>query len=930
MFNRYSYGAVVLLATTALTQTWMATAQEADTPPATTDQSAEEDRVLGPVIVRGQFIPDEKRETSEVASLIDAGDFQLRGDSDVAGALRRVTGVSIDSGGKFVYVRGLNERYSSSLLNGSVIPSPEPLRKVAPLDLFPTSVLESTLVQKTFSPSQPGEFAGGVIDIRTRALPDEDFFNSGFSLSGDTETTFSEGLVHAGSTRDELGYDSGARDLPAGLGQVLSDGTFNSLPLAEQNLFSQQLTDDANTLVVQSTDWIEPEFGVDATVGRRYDVNQDLSVGFLGALSYSNDWSTRVAERGIGEAVYDTTTNEFNNLLALSNFERLVTTNTIGANAFGSVGFDILDNHELKFVAFGTRSTDKQTQSETGFSNDENNILLERVEFIERQLWTTQVQGEHVFDDLLGLEVDWRGSYSEATRDAPFQVFTSYESPRPGVREVVAGSSIEFSEIADDSTDFGIDGVLPLYFGDVEIELKAGYAYTEKDRNSESNSFILQDTLAENVRVDAAYQTYLRPGTQALQLGRSNNSPAFYVATQEIDAGYAGIDAQVTPFLRLAVGARYEDFIQAIETRAARNGNGIITPPLEEESWLPAATVTWNFADDLQLRLGYSETVNRPQFREVGPSLFTNTETNEQFIGNPFLEITDITNFDARLEWYFGREQFLTLGAFYKELEKPIEAINVGSGESRLVSFANIEAAEVQGVELEYQQDIPLRDWLGWGLLEDKDFTVTTNYTYADSEIDAGASILVLDQTAIPNLGSLIGSADGTILVDIYSDIPGRPGVFVGPAGIANPEDLSIQDFSQNFFTAVTERASDFDPNRQLQGLSQHLFNLQVGYRDDNADADLNLLLNFQSERIRSVETITDNSPAIIEEPPITLDLVYRRGFSLAGGDYSLGLKVQNILNSEYKAFQEAGGEEVAVDVYDPGTAFSISLSRDF
>ncbi|MEL6567815.1 MAG: TonB-dependent receptor [Pseudomonadota bacterium] len=930
MFNRYSYGAVALLATTALTQPWTAEAQEADTPPASENDAGEADRVLGPVVVRGQYIPDEKRETSEVASLIDAGDFALRGDSDVAGALRRVTGVSIDSGGKFVYVRGLNERYSSSLLNGSVIPSPEPLRKVAPLDLFPTAVLESTLVQKTFSPSQPGEFAGGVIDIRTRALPNENFFNVGVSLSGDSETTFNEGLVHAGSRRDEFGYDGGSRDLPAGLGQVLADGTYNSLPLAERNAFSQQLTDDADTLVVQSTDFIEPEFGVDATIGRRYDVNDDLSVGFLGAVSYSNDWSSREASRGIGEAVFNTSTNEFENLRALSNFNRNVTTNTIGANAFGSIGFDILDNHELKFVAFGTRSTDKQTQSETGFSNDESNLLLERLEWIERQLWTTQVQGEHVFDNLLGLEVNWRGSYSEANRDAPFQVFTSYESPRAGVREVVAGSSIEFSEIADDSTDFGIDGVLPFYIGDMEVEIKAGYAYTEKDRDSESNTFILQDTLAENQRVDAAYQQYLLEGTQALQLGRSNNSPAFYVATQEIDAGYAGIDAQLTPFLRVAVGARYEDFLQAIETRAARNGNGIITPPLEEESWLPAATLTWNFADDLQLRLGYSETVNRPQFREVGPSLFTNTETNEQFIGNPFLEITDITNYDARLEWYFGREQFLTLGAFFKELENPIEAINVGSGESRLVSFANIAGAEVMGFEFEYQQHIPLQDWLGFGVLDGKDFTITTNYTYSDSEIDAGGSILVLDQTAIPNLGSLIGNADGTILVDIYSDIPGRPGVFVGPAGITNPEDLSIQAFSQNFFTAVTERSSDFDPNRQLQGLSQHLFNLQLGYRDEDADADLNLLVNFQSERIRSVETVTDNSPAIIEEPPVTLDLVYRKGFSAYGGDYSFGFKVQNILNSEYKAFQEAGGNEVAVDVYDPGTAFSISLSRDF
>ena len=928
MFNRYSYGAVVLLATTALTQPWAAEAQETDAPPAT----EEADRVLGPVVVRGAFIPDEKRETSEVSSLVDAGDFAIRGDSDVAAALRRVTGVSIDSAGKFVYVRGLNERYSSSLLNGSVIPSPEPLRKVAPLDLFPTSVLQSTLVQKTFSPEQPGEFAGGVIDIRTRAVPDDNFFEIGISGSANTETSFQDGLLHDGGDNDFFGYDDGTRDLPSGLEGVLTAGTFNSLPLTERNAFSSQLTNNPQTLVVQEGA-VPPNWGADLSVGRRYDVNDDLSVGFLGALSYSNDYSSRTADRGIGEAVFNQTTESFENLRALSRFTRDVTTNTVGVNAFGSVGFDILDNHELKFVGFATRSTDKKTESETGFSNDEQNLLNERVEWIERQLWTTQVQGEHVFPALLDLEIDWRASYSEANRDAPFQVFTQYEQANNGtpiVREIAPGSSIEFSEIADDSTDFGVDAVLPLLLGDIEVDLKAGYAYTEKDRESESNTFILQDALADGFRVDTAYRLYFEDGTQAFQLGRSSNAPAFYVATQEIDAGYFGIDAQLTPFLRIAAGARYEDFIQAIETRVARGGDGIITPPIEEASWLPAGTLTWNFADDLQLRLGYSETVNRPQFREVGPSLFTNTDTNEQFIGNPFLEITEITNIDGRLEWYFGRDQFVTAGLFFKDMDAPIEAINVGSGESRLVSFANIKAAEIQGFELEYQQNIPLQDWFGLGFLEDKDFAITTNYTYSDSEIDASDPILVLDQTAIPNLGNLIAANDGTILVEIYEDIPGQNGIFVGPAGIENPENLSAVDFANNFFRAVTPRESDFDPNRQLQGLSQHLFNLQFGYRDDLADADVNFLLNFQSERIRSVETINDNSPAIIEEPPITLDFVYRKGFEVQGGSYKFGFRVQNILNSEYKAFQEAGGTEVAVDVYDPGTTFSLSLSREF
>lgn len=711
MLNRFSYGAMALLATTALTQPGLANAQDTEAPDATEEVATDEaDRVLTEIIVRGAFIPDEKRETSEVSSLLDAEDFAVRGDSDVAAALRRVTGVSIARGGRFVYVRGLNERYTNSTLNGSIIPSPEPLRKVAPLDLFPTSVLQSTLVQKTFSPEMSAEFGGGMIDIRTAAVPNENFFEIGFDIGGDTETTFQDGFLYDGGDADWLGYDDGARDLPAGFAQVLADGTYPDLSFAERNAFSLALTEDPGLLVVQEG-FVGPDFGADITLGRRYDINDALSVGILGALSYSNSWSTREGVQGIGQASLEAG-EPAGPAVTLSRFNRRSTDNNVGINGLASIGFDILDNHELKFLAFATRSTDKEAEVSLGFTNDERgagtdpdspaSVRRENIEWIERELWTTQVQGEHVFPDILDLEVAWRGSYSEATRDAPYQVFTEYDrNDAEDPFDLRRGSGLEFSLIEDDTTDFGVDGVLPLLFGDVEIDLKAGYAYTEKDRTNQSDFFVVQNfgVDSRNLRVDVAYQTLFSDGVTAFQSVRNDQAPAFYIATQEVDAGYFGLDAQVTPFLRVALGGRYEDFIQAIETRTAPNTFGIITPPLEDDGVYPAATVTWNFADNLQLRLGYSETLNRPQFREIGPSRFTNTETNEQFTGNPFLESTDITSFDARLEYYFARDEFITLGVFRKELEKPIEAFNVGSGESRLVTFVNIDEAEIEGFE---------------------------------------------------------------------------------------------------------------------------------------------------------------------------------------------------------------------------------------
>lgn len=901
MFYRLSYGVMALLATSALTDVSNAYAQETETPDATVDSAAPEESEArqDTIVIRGAFIPDEKRETAEVASLLDAEDFALRGDSDVASALRRATGVSI-ADGRFVIVRGLNERYSSSTLNGSVLPSPEPLRKVTPLDLFPTSVLESTLVQKTFSPNQSAEFGGGSIDIRTKRVPLDNFFEVGVSGALNSVSNLRDGYQYDGGDSDYLGWDDGTRDLPAGLQDIFDNGTYAS---SDRNAFSRALTQDPSLLVVQEGD-VGPDFGIDTTMGHRFDVNTALSIGFLGTLSYSNDWQTKDGVQGIGEASL-VQGEEPGQVRRLSRFERRSTANTIGLNGLASVGFDIYDAHSINLLAFGTRSTDKEAEVKTGRTNDNSGLRRESIEWIERELWTTQAQGEHTFSDLMGLEVDWRASYSEAHRDAPYQFSTQYQADEDtGEYELFLDNSVEFSQIDDETKDWGLDAKLPFYLGENEFSFNVGYAFVQKDRESQGDFLIIPgfDRECRDLRIDVAY-TCEFSDNDAFQNVRSSQSPAFYVATQETDAGYVQFDGQLTSFMRVSLGGRYEDFTQTVETRTARNTPGLITPPLEESEFYPAGTLTWNFADDLQLRVGYSESVTRPQFREVGPSRFTNTATNEQFIGNPFLQTTGITNYDARLEWYFGKDQFFTLGVFKKELENPIEAFNVGSGESRLVTFVNIDSADVEGLEAEYQMTIPIGDQIDWAWFNSKDFQITTNYTFTDSSISASNPVRFLDQTAAARLSGIVSNLS---------------------------ETASISAASLVELGALTLRAPDFDPSRQLQGQSEHMANFQIGYTDFEANSSLNLLLNYQSERIRSVESYTSDSPAIIEQPPMLLDLVYKRDFEFYGGNYSFGFKVNNILDESYEAFQESGGTRVDVDVYELGTSYSFSLSREF
>ncbi len=875
---RRSHIRSLLLTSACLAWVVPAFAQEADqvspppesAQPAATTEDAESRQET--VVVRGQFIPDEKRSTSEVSSLIDEGDFAIQGDSDAAAALARVAGIAT-ADDEFIYVRGLNERYSSVLLNGSPLPSPAPLRRVAPLDLFPTAALKSVLVQKTYSPNLPAEFGGGVVDLRTKGIPSERFLTVGGSISGDSVTTLNNGLLYDGSDTDWLGVDDGARDLPS-----LDDGLTRE--------FGRQLTDNSSLLVLQRGE-IGPNFGGSLTGGDRYDVSNDVSVGILGSLGYSNKWSTKSGQRALGSV-------QGGQLIENFSQDRNSTENTVGLNGLAVLGLDLFDNHKLTFTGLVTRSTDKEARTQEGINNEGVNLRRDALEWFERQLWSTQVLGEHVFPDLMNLEIEWRGSYSEALRNAPYQLSNEYSVLPDGsyrLNSSPAANRLQFSRVDDDTTDFGIDFTLPLvasradctYF--CEVELKAGYAYVENDRVASSIIYNIEGTGGTDglQRLDYTYAYLFANGLGNVSQVVGPQFPPYYLATLETDAAYVGVDVQITPYLRAAVGGRYEDAIQAVDVLADlsdRTGN-VVEGVNETSDFLPALTLTWNPINEVQVRAGYSQTLTRPQFRELAPQEFVDTETDVNFVGNPYLKNASIKNYDIRAEYYFARDQFATFGLFYKDLENPIEEFLV-SVEPVRTSFINVPAAKLYGFEVEYEQKLPMYDWTKWSFFNDRDLQVKTNYTWSDSEVDANGDVAI-------NVGSPLFPSRGT--------------------------------------TPAAGRILD---GRRLQGQSEHLFNLQIALLNEQANSELNLLVNYVSDRIRTGELLSLNVPAFIEQPPTTVDLVWNKGFEANGGEYEFSLNIENILGEGYQAYQELNGDRVDIDTYDQGTVVSFGLKRKF
>jgi outer membrane receptor protein involved in Fe transport len=888
--NRIALSAA-LLTSTALAPAAVF-AQDTTTEPQISDQ----------IIVRYQYIPDDKRVTSEVSSVLGIDDFETTGDDDLAAALVRVAGLS-STGGRFVIVRGLNERYSNTLLNGSPMPSPEPFRRAAPLDILPTNLLSGVNVQKTFSPQYPGEFGGGVVEIETATLPEEGFFSFKIGASGDTVTTFEDGLLYDGSDTDWLGYDDGLRDTPEPLAAIFdTTRVSNSLPSAQQQEIGRSL--------VNSELWVVQEGRVDANgelalnAGDRWDFD-NFSLGVLAAFQYDNSWDTRRGQRGktqIGangleyengpptldrRGVADDPADGIENTFS--------TENTIDVSAMFSVGVDFYDDHEFSFLSMVLRSTSKEARIEELFQEGSNATLREDFTWwFERQVVFNQLSGSHIFENLGELAVDWRFSDATATRDAPYQRFVRYEydetSERFRYEGDIKSNATNFSEIEDETQYFGIDFSLPVTLGALDVELKAGYAQTDRERGAFNRRFSFEqgspglpaDLLFSRIDYIFAGQNIADNRLRLIE-GGGALFPEAYDADLTIDAWYAGFDTQLGPYVRAAVGARFEDGEQNVRTFAfpARVGGAESLNTIQEDYVLPAATFTVTPFDNFQLRLGYSQSITRPQFRELAFAEFFNTETDQRFFGNPFLVNSEIESFDVRAEYYFGREQFVTLGFFSKEIENPIEEYIVPTGDLLNTSFINAPSAELTGWEFEFERTFDFSDRWNGEFFNDREWFIKTNYTYIDSEVSNAGEVIIA-----------VGAG-------------GNP--------VARPLDAELFIGSEA---------------RQLQGQSEHLFNAQVGFETFDGRARGALLYNFTGERIRSVADTSSDIPAIIEQPPASLDWVYSRTIEINDNDWDVGFSVRNILGDDYEATQSAGNVTLPVDTYEIGTSLSFSISR--
>jgi outer membrane receptor protein involved in Fe transport len=871
----------LLLATTALTAPGLAAAQDA--PPPAEDEVEE-------IVVLGKNIPQPMRETSEVATFLQPEDLKRQGDDNAAEALTRLTGVSLVSG-KFVYVRGLGERYSSALLNGSPLPSPEPLQRVVPLDLFPASILSGTIVQKTYSTNYPGEFGGGVIDLQTVTTPDEPFFSIGMSTGGNTETTFQEGLTYYGSDTDWLGYDDGTRDTPRILQRISKD----RLRVSEANYTDSELQQIGRTFVnaplnlIQRKNNIDPNFGLDVSAGRSFDLGDAGYVGVIGVLGFKNGWKSRdgIQQEGIVQAGVISVNTDYN--------FRSTENNAVLNGLFG-LSWESTDSaHQVKWTNLYIHSTLKEARVREGYDSNAPGQGLVRddyTEWFERSLINTQLAGTSEFGDF---KLSWRGAFAKTSRNSPYEKGIRYfwvDADSDGIQDANEpyrhdGSSVQnytrFGEVEDSVGSFGIDGSYALAISDTrEIILSGGVAWMDNNRHATQREFrflALNNAIpldVQNSRVDFLLSDFnIGPLLFTLRETTGADGASAYKAALETRAAWFQVDAEILPLVRVAVGARYEEAEQGVNPIDIFSGPLPSAPKLENEYWLPAATVTWNFYEDMQLRFGLSKTIARPQFRELAPQTYLDPDTDRLYIGNPYLVDSELINVDARYEWYFDKGQSLTFGVFYKDIDKPVETIVNEGGSSLQTTFLNAPAAVLYGAEIDAKVYFDLPIEMQW--FSDKRWLIAANYTWTSSEVKVGSGDVVYP---LSGLGSP------------------RPAI---------------------------DYVTDGDT---LQGQSDHLANLQFGWEDENAKSQATLLLTYVSERI-SARGRT-GFPDLIQGETVNLDFTYRKGFEVMGKEMEFGFEARNLLGEDSEEFQELGGGRVDTNTYDLGRGVSFSISAKF
>lgn len=824
-----------------------------------------------------------QKKSSVVLDGISSEQFSRNNDNDAASAVSRVTGVTLE-GGKYVYVRGLGDRYSRTSVNGADIPGLDPNRNTVQMDLFPSNLLDNIVVYKTFRPDLPGDFTGGYVDISTKEFPEEFTAKVSLSLGYNPQANFNDEFLSmetpssdfwglAGSTRDvpnvvannRIPSPSEARLDPTGAGAILADQS-----AAFTNPFQP----------IQDSKFFNTSFS--ASVGNQVEF-LGKPLGFIVGLSHRRTFESYGFEEAGESNIRRLPNRESTSLIGELLLRDSRSIENILLGGLLNISYKFSNNNKLSFNFLRNQGLEKEGRFQAGRSprNEANEeYYTTRVGVTERVLTSYQFKGEHVISNWNKLRIEWQGAYSQSSQEQPDLRFFTYTVREllPGVLEILNRRSDVtiptrfYRDMDQDNYDFKVNFTLPIDKADAKVKgakLKFGGAFLRKDRVFSELQYRYTNTndivpgggvLFGPGDIAGYFETTFDPNEadpQGIQISLDSlrEDRNNYTADQDVFAAYIMTELPLSAKIRAIAGVRYE----RTDLNLISADPNLERGRLDNNDFLPSLNLIYSFNDNTNVRFGYSRTLARPTFRELAPFASFDFIGGYVLVGNPELQRTTIDNIDLRWETYPRPGEIFSISGFVKFFDNPIERVlNVDQGFNEQVEFTfeNLPDATLLGFEVEAKKRLDfIADFLS-------DVTIGGNFTYIFAEVE-------------------------------------------------NPESLQ---------QVISDLNSFVDPvNRRLYGQSPYVVNAYVNYQNEQGTS-VNVTFNVNGERISIVQVDGLN---VLERPRPTLNVNLAQRF----GRFNVKANVNNILNPDFEFRQEHVGQDFIFQNSQAGITYSLGVS---
>ncbi|MFZ1705502.1 MAG: TonB-dependent receptor [Saprospiraceae bacterium] len=822
-----------------------------------------------------------KRNSSNVIDGISSGNFKKIGDSDAASAMKRVTGVSVE-GGKYVFVRGLGDRYTKSTLNGMEVPGLDPDRNTLQLDIFPTSILDNIIVIKSFTADLPADFTGGVVNISTKDFPETKNFSISGGIGYNPNMHFTNNyLTSTTSSTDFLGMDDGLRSIPTNKSLNIpfrTDAIVDPIGVGKQ--YTQILQGfNPNMAVSNSRSFMDYNLGL--SFGNQFK-RSTHTFGYNFGLSYMN---TTELFMDVEYNLYGKDTNKDRFELE----ERVAQKGSFGTNNIllaGIGGFSFktktskyslslmhIQNGESKNGIFDYSSTNFGSNF-TGFQHN--------IEYSEKRISNVLLKGEHTISKGTW-ELKWNISPTLSSIYDPDIRIVRYRNDGTnltiGTESGIPERSWRFLDEINYNGNAHIDykysvrnKVAKLKFGvntvlkerDYEIQNFQIYTNGISLTGSPDDIFTNENLWSPENQNGVTYDPQFIP----FNPNKFNSSSSNY-------AGYVSNEMYVGSKIKTIIGFRVEQFELLYSGRNQSGSSYKNQKMFDDINFFPTANLIYEVKENQNIRVSYSRTIARPSFKEASFATILDPISGRTFIGGFFSDInvstgeliwdgklvsTDIDNFDLRWELFQKEGQLFSISSFYKSLKNPIEIVQyvqaAGNFQPR-----NVGDGMLLGLEVEVYKN------LGFIHRAVSNFSFNLNVTLVQSSIQMSASELQSRQ-----------------------------------------------------LTART--GQEIEDTRKMAGQAPFLINTGFSYKSNKSKMELGMFYNVQGRTLKFVG-IADR-PDVFTKPFHSLNLNLNKSFGQQD-QYSFGIKVNNILNStRQEVFTSYKAEDQIFTRLNPGTSFSL------